>query len=168
MSLRTRGPVGADELRVLVAPTALGDLLLPSAAVAEVVSYAGEARMRQGGPAWLVGDLDWRGQRVPLVDLGPTAEADLPSRGPTGSRRQRPCALICFSPSGNRALPYIAILVADSPRLVRLGAADLHEAVDPPPRPFALYALAYQGRPAWVPDLDLVERQGLLLGLLGA
>ena len=162
MTLRSGDPGPAAEVRGLIAPTALGDLLLPTAAVAEVVAYAGEAHTRKGGPEWLAGNLDWRGQQVPLIDLGADAHGGT-AQGDAGPRRRHPCALICFTPSGNRALPYLAFLVADSPRLIRIRADDLTQATSLPKRLFTLHALEYRGRPAWVPDFDRIEQQWLLL-----
>lgn len=169
MSAQPRGAAQTGQVRGLLAPTGYGDdLLLPTTAVAEVVAYGGEARTRKAGPAWLVGDLDWRGQRVPLIDLGTAPEDEAIPRSDTDIRRRRPCVLICFTPSGNKALSYIGFLLAGLPRLVRFGAEDLVPAKHSMKRPFFLCALELQGRPAWVPDLDEAERQGLLLGLLGA
>jgi chemosensory pili system protein ChpC len=148
------------ELRCLVAPTAQGDLVLPTSAVAEVVAHGGEARIRKGSPEWLMGDLKWRDLRVPLIDLG--AQAHMPAPA-AGTRRPHPYALICFTPSGNQALPYIAFLVAGLPRQARIHREDLVPATNPTARPFLLYALELQGRPAWIPDLDALERQGLVL-----
>jgi hypothetical protein len=51
---------------------------------------------------------------------------------------------------------------------VRLRAADIEPAVDGPERAFALYHLEYLGQPAWVPDLDRIEREVLGLGPLGS
>ena len=167
MTIQRHAQVQEDHVRALGAQTALGFLLLPSAAVVEVVSYAGDAQARPNGPDWLIGELDWREHRVPLVDLAGTPRPTQ-AQSETGVRRQRPCALVCFTPSGNRALPYIAILVPDSPRMMRIVADDLSPAIDPPSRPFALYDLAYQGTPAWVPDLDMIESKTLSLGLLAS
>lgn len=166
MSARAQSAGPAGEIRGLMAPTAQGEMLLPSTAVAEVVAYSGEARSRSVGPPWFVGELDWRGQRVPVVDPGRVVDG-VPRTGSPGLRRSRPCVLIAFSPNGNRALPYFGFLVADSPHLVRVHAADLAPEKVPQTRPFVLYALEFQGRPAWVPDLDEVERQLLQLGLHG-
>lgn len=163
MTMLQRGPDKIDGVRGLIAPTTLGDLLLPAAAVAEVVSYTGgDVRPHQGGSQWLVTDLNWLDQWVPLVDLS-AAQDDRQDESTTGTRRRRrPCVLVCFTPNGNPAVPYLAILTADSPRLVRLTAADLAEAANPQTIPLALFALEYRGRPAWVPDLDLIERETLL------
>jgi len=152
------------EVRGLVAPTADGILVLPMGAVAEIVTYDGQGAPHPGGPEWLLGDFPWRGQRVPLIDLGsPTTSASF--AGDAAQRRLRPSALVCFTPNGNQALPYIALLLADTPRLVRLRAADLSESARAPEGLFVLYHLEYLGRPAWVPDLDQIERELMLQGL---
>jgi chemosensory pili system protein ChpC len=159
------GPIGNplnSELRGLVAATGAGDLLLPTSAVAEVVAYGGEAGSRTGEPVWLIGELKWRDRQVPLIDVVPH-EVGL-ARAPV-DRHRRPHVLVCFTPSGNRALPYVGLLVSGLPRLIRIRIDDLIPTADATARPFALCALEFQGRPAWVPDLDEVERQGLRYGL---
>lgn len=163
MSTSQRDPAKVDDVRGLIAPTVFGNLLLPAAAVAEVVSYSGgDVRPHQGGSQWLVTDLEWLGQWVPLVDLGPAAPDDIQDKPVIGTRRRRPCALVCFTPNGNPAVPYIAILTTDSPRLVRLTSADLAQAPNTRTIPLAHFTLDYRGSPAWVPDLDLIEREALL------
>ena len=123
MSARLRDAGHAGDVRALIAPTPRGNLLLPTAGVAEVVAYSGDVRMRRGEPAWFLGQLDWRGQRPPLIDLGALGEdSSVPDEA--RSRWRRPCVLISFSLNGNPALPYVGFLVADSPRLVRIRPAE--------------------------------------------
>jgi chemosensory pili system protein ChpC len=164
---RQTDPRTQPELRSLVAPTGVGDLILPAGAVAEVVAYDGEIGARPGGVDWLLGRLQWRNHRVPVMDLGRSREV-LDSGTASGYRRRHPSALICVTPSGNQALPYVGLLVAATPRLVRLRAADIEPAAAGPERVFTLYHLEYLGQPAWVPDLDRIEREVLALGPLGS
>jgi chemosensory pili system protein ChpC len=166
MTTRLRSVAPAAEVRGLIAPTTQGSLLLPSAAVAEVVAYSGDVRVHKAGPPWFLGQLDWRGQRAPLIDLG-IAGGDMAPTGDARARWRRPCVLVCFSLNGNRALPYIGFLVADSPRLVRIRPGDLVQQDIPEKVPLVLYGVELQGRSAWVPDLDDVESQVLALGLHG-
>jgi chemosensory pili system protein ChpC len=166
MSGRLRDVAHAGEVRGLIAPTTQGNLLLPTAGVAEVVAYSGDVRMRRGEPAWFLGQLDWRGQRPPLIDLGALAE-DSTTPGEARARWRRPCVLISFSLNGNPTLPYVGFLVADSPRLVRIRPADFVSQETSEKHPLVLYAVELQGRPAWIPDLDEVERQVLRLGMQG-
>jgi chemosensory pili system protein ChpC len=166
MSARLRGAAQAGEVRGLIAPTTQGNLLLPTAAVAEVVAYSGDVRVRKGEPAWFLGELDWRGQRPPLIDLGTVGEQG-PMSGDAQARWRRPCVLMSFSLNGNAALPYVGFLVTDSPRLVRIRSGDLLPQETSEKHPLVLYAVELQGRSAWIPDLDEVERQVLRLGAQG-
>ena len=73
-----------------------------------------------------------------------------------------------WSSNGNQALPYVGLLVAATPRLVRLCVADSEPAADGPERVFAHSHLEYLGQPSWVPDLDQIAREALGLGPLGS
>jgi chemosensory pili system protein ChpC len=162
MSARLRGAAQAGEVRGLIAPTTQGNLLLPTAAVAEVVAYSGDVRVRKGEPAWFLGELDWRGQRPPLIDLGALG-GDKAVPGDTRAPWRRPCVLVSFSLNGNKDLPYVGFLVSDSPRLVRIRPGDLLSQETSEKHALVLYAVELQGRSAWIPDLDEVERQVLPL-----
>ena len=162
MSARLRGAAQAGEVRGLIAPTTQGNLLLPTAAVAEVVAYSGDVRVRKGEPAWFLGELDWRGQRPPLIDLGALGGGKAVP-GDTRAPWRRPCVLVSFSLNGNKDLPYVGFLVSDSPRLVRIRPGDLLSQETSEKHALVLYAVELQGRSAWIPDLDEVERQVLPL-----
>ncbi len=162
MSARLQSAAHAAEVRGLIAPTRNGNLLLPSAAVAEVVTYSGDVRVREGGPEWFLGVLDWRGLRPPLIDLGALG-GDAPMPADARTRWRRPCVLVSFSLTGNQALPYVGFLVADSPHLVRIHPGDLVTKRNSASPRLVLYAAELQGDPVWIPDLDEVERQVLRL-----
>jgi chemosensory pili system protein ChpC len=162
MSARLRGAAQAGEVRGLIAPITQGNLLLPTAAVAEVVAYSGDVRVRKGEPAWFLGELDWRGQRPPLIDLGALG-GDKAVPGDNRAPWRRPCVLVSFSLNGNKDLPYVGFLVSDSPRLVRIRPGDLLSQETSEKHALVLYAVELQGRSAWIPDLDEVERQVLPL-----
>jgi len=154
----------SGEVRSLLAPTAQGNLLLPAAAVAEVVAYSGDVRSRDGGPPWFAGVLDWRGQRPPLILLGMVGEQGVSD---SVRRWRRPCVLVAFSPNGNPDLPYMGFLVADSPRLLRLRPGDLTASAAVERPPLVLCAVELQERSAWIPDLDEAERQLVALNPRG-
>jgi chemosensory pili system protein ChpC len=167
MTGRPQRTAHTSEVRGLIAPTTQGNLLLPTAGVAEVVAYSGGLRGREGAPSWFLGELAWRGQRPPLIDLGTTAGNGASPVADARARWRRPCVLICFSLNGNPVLPYVGFLVADSPRLVRIRPGDLVLNGTSERHPLVLYAAQLQGRAAWIPDLDAVERQVQGLGRKG-
>jgi len=141
-----------SELRGVVLPTGNADLLLPNAAVAEVVGYKEPAPFANA-PLWLLGGVPWRGCSVPLISIA-MANA-VPGDVAHGQRGRM---VICYTPSGNRALPYIAIFAVGPPRLARLNPQSLQPAEGLPDNPFVLQGLMFAERPAWIPDMDAIER----------
>jgi chemosensory pili system protein ChpC len=144
--------VDARSLAGVVLPAGPADLLLPNAAVAEIVAYRPPVEIA-GVPPWLLGQLEWRERLVPVVSI---AAAEEGGEGAAPGRRAR--LAVCFMPSGNTALPYVAILSVEPARLARFSAEALEPAAERRDNPFVLYALTYAERPAWIPDLDAVER----------
>ena len=146
----------AAALRVLllplIPPPEPWDLLLPEAAVAELVRLEAAEPAGPGAPEWLRGYLPWRGQRLALVRAVP---GDTPGDG--GDRFR--CAVVCLAPSGDPAAAFFAIESPGMPRLERVTAAMLSPDAPAPSRgPFIRAALRLGGRPAGLLDLDAVER----------
>jgi chemosensory pili system protein ChpC len=140
---------GKDELRVLLLPAESGELMLPAAAVAEIVRAGDLALPDPGSPPWLAGTMEWRGLRVPVARL---AEPELGLRG-------RLHAVVCYAPSADPRLPFLAVESAGLPQLARVGAESLapEEGERPTSPPFVLTPLSINGRPAWLMDLDALE-----------
>jgi chemosensory pili system protein ChpC len=144
----TRAPEG---LPAIVLPCGAADLLLPNAAVAEVLSFRFPTPI-EDPPAWLLGNLEWRERLVPVVSVAAAGQA----KEIALDRRAR--LAVCFTPSGNPSLPYLAFLAVEPPRLALLLAQSLEPGPSAPDNPFVLHALSYVDRPAWIPDFDAIER----------
>jgi chemosensory pili system protein ChpC len=56
------------EVRSVLIPLAENRLLLPNVVVAEVMDYQ-KPEARDNTPEWFIGDLSWRGTRVPVVSI---------------------------------------------------------------------------------------------------
>lgn len=143
-----------SSLRGVLIQAASNQLLLPNAAVAEVLSYS-DPEPIVDAPAWLLGRVRWRGWQVPLVDFsrlgGDHAAADA-----TASGHLR--VLVVKAPGGHEGLPFFAFLADGFPRLMSLSQATLEtlsEEVDPASCIFAHVAINDEN--ALVPDLDAVE-----------
>lgn len=144
----------ATDLQILVLPDPGGDLLLPAGAVAEIVRGGDLGPPPAGAPDWVLGTLAWRGQPLAVCRLGEGA-------GPG----DRPNALVvCFAPSGHPELPYLAVASPGLPRLERVNPTNLSPESDAPLESpwFVRSALRFNGRPAWLLDLGVLE--GPLLG----
>lgn len=144
----------AADLQVLVLPGPGVDLLLPAGAVAEMVRGGDLGPPPAGAPDWVLGTLAWRGHPLAVCRL-------VEGAGPGAS----PSALVvCFGPSGNPALPYLAIASPGLPHLERVNATNLASESDPTQGGpwFVRSPLRLNGRPAWLLDLEALE--GSLLG----
>ena len=54
-------------------------LVLPNTAVAEIINYV-EPTPVKDAPDWLLGTLDWRGYRIPLLSLEQAGTSSRPTR----------------------------------------------------------------------------------------
>ncbi len=140
----------SHEMRGVLLPVASRPLLLPNAAVAEVIGFQVPAAEGRSHPGWL-GFLDWRGRRLPVTSFsGLLGETDL-----RGSGRQR---IVVLNALGESDLDYIGLHALASPRLARITRRQIQP--DPeglPESDLVTAALRFEGLPAWVPDLDRLE-----------
>ena len=141
-----------EDVRGVVLLTGASDLLLPNSAVAEVVGYKPPAPY-SSAPDWLLGAVTWRGFAVPLISLAMASAK--PVEVASGQRAR---LVVCYTVSGNRALPYVAILALGPPRLTRFRPQALEPTPDLPENPLVLHGLTFAERPAWIPDMDAIER----------
>ncbi|MFY9974997.1 MAG: chemotaxis protein CheW [Chromatiaceae bacterium] len=142
-------------LGVLLLSAPGGDLLVPVAAIAEVVRGQELGPRRAGYPDWVLGTLAWRGQSVPVARLSKPSVAD--SRLHT--------VVVCLAPSGAPTLRYLAIASPDLPRLERLSTGSLAPGQDESQEVpwYVLTGLTIDRGPAWLLNLAALERE--LLGL---
>jgi hypothetical protein len=139
-----------DDIRVLLLRAAETELMVPAAAVAEILRSDILSAAPPGSPPWLAGLLDWRGCRVPVARLSPSDEV----------RKRRLHAVVCFAPSADPALPFLAVESLSLPQLLRATPENL--VLDNDERPalplFTLAAVRLGDRAAWLADLDALER----------
>lgn len=139
------------EIRSVMAPTGGGELLLPNATVAEVVSYSAPDAIADA-PAWLLGSMLWRGWQVPVVSFA-VLSGMIEGEPLDGAR-------ICITKSliDSPRMPYLAILTQGYPRLITITEAALTE-VPEDELPLAVAGRAIIGdQEAWIPDLDHTAR----------
>lgn len=126
-------------------------LLLPNVCVAEILR-SGVATPRADAPAWLVGDLEWRQQHLPLVSFDVLGElcdgTDHTDRAIVVLNRSRP----------NAGLPFYAVTAAATPRLLRLSEEDVRPGrIDVPFNAELGIPVTVLGEEAMVPNLELLE-----------
>ncbi len=146
-----------DLVHALLLPMEGGDAILPNTAVAEVVDYR-EPEALPDAPDWLLGSVEWRERRIPLISF----EAASGAAAVPATARSRLAVLNTLN--GNPDLPYVAVLTQGIPQLRLLGV-DTVEAVPEAAagRVSVAAALRLGESLVLIPDLDDLERRVLKL-----
>ncbi len=125
-------------------------MLLPNAAVAEVISYA-EPESIPDGPDWLLGWLPWRDRKVPLISFE-IASGRMVSDDLQGNR-----IAVLNTLNSNPRVPYIAVLIQDLPKLHLVQPDSITARDDAEPRQSVVGQYLADGEPVLVPDIDDLE-----------
>ena len=141
----------AEDIRGVLIQVTGARLLMPNAAIAEVLSYADPDPI-EGAPDWLLGHVRWRGWQLPLV-----AFARL-----TGIADEQPGLgnkmIVLKAFGGQGKLPFFAVLTQGFPRLVTVSQSSL-VALEPEGELPAgvLGRVQLKDDPALLPDVGRLE-----------
>ncbi|TKA92687.1 chemotaxis protein CheW [Halopseudomonas bauzanensis] len=150
-----------ESLNGLIVPLAGQPLLLPNVAVAELVGYR-LSQPANDGPAWFLGWILWRDQRVPLID--PEVLLGQPAAEPP----QAPRSLVLNAVGGRAGSSFIAMRVRGIPRSKKIirgeidAAGSASEFVSQPVR------MADEAETLLIPDLAAIEQALAQAGVLPA
>ncbi len=139
------------DIRGVLIQLAGARLLLPNAAIAEVLSYAPPEPV-EAAPDWLLGKMRWRGWQLPLVAFAELAGVGKEPAG-LGSK-----VVVLKALGGNAKAPYFAILSQGFPRLVTVSQDGLVPDTDSAELPLGVQSRVMMNEDtAFVPDLGAVE-----------
>ena len=145
-------PRAQDRIHSLEIPLAETSLLVPSAAVAEVVT-AGSLAPVPGSPHWLVGVLGWRLQAVPVISF----EALM---GAAATAPAEASKIVVFYPlPGRKPHEFFGVLTRSEPRPQSIDAvsAIAAEPDDLPDTPYLAAGLKTDGQLLAIPDFDALR-----------
>jgi len=129
-----------------------GRLLLPNASVAEVITFS-DPEPVENAPEWVLGQIRWRGWRLPLLSFSRFAQWSEEEEASTGAK-----VVVLKALGGNPKLPYFAMLSQGFPRLVTVSNEALQEAHSVKELPLGIHSMVtLNGDPAAVPDLLSLE-----------
>ena len=135
-------------------------LLLPNAAVAEIIAYIPPGKF-EDAPDWVLGKLSWRDYNVPLISF----EAAMGKAVVPATKNSRIAVLNTLN--GNSELPYIGILTQGIPGL---GLAREQIITDAEEKLSDLTAVKmtvkFYGARMLIPDIDQLEERLLRLHLV--
>lgn len=143
----------ADEevLRTLLLQSDGGALLVPDTAMAELIARPDWMPLAEGG--WVLGRLEWRTARVPLVSLAALFG--------TRPRPEGEHVAVMNTAASEATQPrFYGLLLTALPRLLQLQRADLDTANHRPVEAGQLRGVLtrYEDTPVLVPDLASVEQ----------
>ena len=125
-------------------------LLLPNVAVAEIVDYQ-EPVPVAGKPDWLLGEIAWRGQQLPLICYEVLCGGAMPDRQPQAR------LTIINTVKDRGGVAFYALLAAGIPRLLRVEPDTLVQAGESGAEVPALAQVRLSGQQATIPDLERIE-----------
>ena len=142
-----------DELYGLLVPLAGSRLVVPRAAIIEVMGYAAPRERPDGAPDWLLGWTMWQNSRIPLISF--EAACGLPL--PEFTRRTRIAVIQAIA--GLLDPPSFAIATQGYPYLLRVNrnVLKLESGIEAEPSVVLSRVRMANERPA-VPDLEELER----------
>lgn len=127
-------------------------LVLPNAAVAEIVDYRQPEPVKDM-PTWMLGLIPWRGLRVPLIAYESVLGEDVPN--PNGRLR----IAIMNTLNANADLPFFGLVLGGIPSLMHADDATVTRGNEAPNGgPAVLARVDVQGESAIIPDLDGLEK----------
>lgn len=144
-----------EEVRSVLLPLHGGFLLLPNAAVSEVIGYRDPEPLDEqlAAPDWLMGQLQWRELQVPLVSFEQAIGQE------RGDAEYRARIAICNTLTGNTKLPFVAIQLKSAPHLVRVTEENVSlNAPTQSGQEAILSQVLVNGQEAWIPNVDYLEK----------
>lgn len=147
----------SEEITSALIPLRGRTLLVPGSAVAEISVWR-RLRTVPDRPPWLLGLAQWRGGRLPVLDLEALMD---PKAAPADRGR---CLIVLNRSRPEPELSFLGLVAAGLPRLVRVAPEDLHD-YRAEPSPWLLGRAVLGMDEVHLPDLTELENQLLRLDL---
>jgi chemosensory pili system protein ChpC len=140
-----------EPVRCLIVPADPGFLIIPSAAVAEIVPLSLNDALAEGN---LLGIMSWRGVDVPVYSMEGMIGGDIPEYG------KRSKAFVFYPWKGSEKDMFFAIAIKHDPRPKLLSSEDIKAADgDQADSQFVSASFLYDGEVAVIPDLQAISLQ---------
>jgi len=140
-----------EPVRCLIIPADPGLLVIPSAAVAEIVPLTLDDSLAEGN---LLGFMSWRGVEVPVYSMEGLTGNEIPKFG------KRSKAFIFYPWKGSEKNMFFAIAIRHDPRPRLLSSADIKVSDEgQEDNDFISASFIYDGEIAVIPDLQAISLQ---------
>ncbi len=148
-----------DMLRCLLLPVQDKTLILPYAAITEVIEFS-EPTPIPNAPAWLLGKIDWRGLQIPLMSLdGMINELKSGNKSDTKTsftfKKEQNTRIAIFNRIKQYPFDFLGVVLQGIPRMSRVRKPDLKDQ-NKAEIPFIISA-NLRDTVVHIPDLGLIE-----------
>ncbi|HEW97842.1 MAG: hypothetical protein DRR16_25065 [Candidatus Parabeggiatoa sp. nov. 3] len=137
-------------VRCLLIPIKGEQLLLPSAVIAEISPYKQHEQLDNNPPKWLLGVINWRNQRIPLLSIEEALSL------PTDSTTPKYRIVIVNGLEMTQTMPFYAFLATDVPRTLTVTEESLTNSNANTHRG-TVFNVTLQDKTALLPDLTYLE-----------
>lgn len=139
-------------IRSLLIPLGEKYFLVPSACVAEVTTYREPERVADMQPAWLLGTINWRNQRVPVLSIENVLSV------PVFAKNAKRRIIIFYGLELKQVLPFYAIVATDIPRALSVTEEHLGQLRDDKPTGTVFSVeMPSENMSVWLPDVSYFE-----------
>lgn len=141
----------SQTLSCVMIPMSERQLLLPNVTIAEVVDFASDDA-GANTPDWLVGYLDWRGLKLPVISYDAANGGSLSVPGDNRGR------IVVLNTIGehHEQVPFMALVTQGIPSQTRL-TEDQIQQKDGEAGPADIMQVEVDGDSAWIPNLEYLE-----------
>jgi len=146
-------PNNHTSVRCLLVPLGADQLLLPSAVVAEVSPYSEPESPSKKKPNRMLGIINWRNQRVPLLSIEEALSLPLAT-----SATKKYHTVILYGLESTQTMPFYAFISSNAPHALKVTEKNLSNPSRANVRPGVVFKLKVnQNETALLPDLSYLE-----------
>lgn len=143
---------GHESIHCLTIPLHEETVLLPNAAIAEIVAYM-EPSIIADAPDWFLGNVTWRDTQVPLISF------EVISGKEVGSAKKDSRIAVLNTLNGNAEIPYVGILSQGIPSIALVQEDGIEEQSDQESRTAVGATINVGGVEVLIPNIDELEQQ---------
>lgn len=140
-------------VRCLLIPFGAGQLLLPASVIAEITSYNEPEQLYENQPDWLLGIINWREQRIPLLSF--EKAFSLPMVNSVNKAR----TVVLYGLESTHTMAFYAFKTVDVPSTIaKVTKDDLICNLEDEKHTGLLFNVkVHKTDTAWLPDLSYLE-----------
>ncbi|HEX7047987.1 MAG TPA: chemotaxis protein CheW [Gammaproteobacteria bacterium] len=139
------------EVYSLLMPVKDGRIIVPRAAVAEVMGYSKPKNRPENAPDYVLGFIEWQGQQIPLISYEAARGQGVPELG----RRTR--IAVVFGIGGRLKPDVFAVVTQGYPYLVRVNENVLQSEAMEADEPLVLARVRMANEKPYIPNLERLE-----------